>query len=193
VLDCGEQCDDGALNGQAGDPCSAHCTEIPPAGRIPSGAGSRECVAEWALATGQLATGNNGLPSNKQTCVDNDPSCDFDPTPRSCRFHLWECVGGADSRLGCAASPVASVVLKRPSGNPALLTALTACDPAGPVPGCLPLPTAGSDETCSARIDVDVPIRPGRSKGKVVVGTQTMTSDGLRDSDNVKLTCLAAP
>ncbi len=193
VLDCGEQCDDGALNGQAGDPCSARCTETPPAERIPSGSSSRECVAEWALATGQLATGNNGLPSNKQTCVDNDPSCDFDSTPGSCRFHVWECVGGADSRLSCAASPVASVVLKRPSGDPALLPALTACDPAGSVPGCLPLPTSGSDETCSARMDVDVPIRPGRSKGKVVVGIQAMTSDGLRDSDTLKLTCLAAP
>ena len=96
VVDCGEQCDDGAANGQPGDPCSARCTWNPPAGRIPGGATSRDCVAEWALAAGQLAVARNGLPSNKQTCVDNDPSCDFDPTPGNCRFHLWVCVGGDD-------------------------------------------------------------------------------------------------
>src|SRR5439155_27328055 len=140
-----------AGDGQAGDPCSARCTWNPPRGRIPGDATSRDCVAEWALAAGQLAVARNGLPSNKQTCVDNDASCDFDPTPGNCRFHLWTCVGGDDARLGCAASAVASLALRRPSasqsGAPAaarqaLLDAF----------GRLPLPTPAPGEVCSRRV-----------------------------------------
>src|SRR5205085_12660879 len=89
VVQCGEQCDDGPNNGTPGDACTATRTQAPPAGPIPGGSGSRACIAETALAAGQLVTLKNGLPSPRQVCVDGDPACDFDPTPGSCTFHLW--------------------------------------------------------------------------------------------------------
>src|SRR6266849_1857649 len=187
VVDCHEQCDDGALNGQPGDPCSARCTENPPAGRIPGGSSAHDCVAEWALATSQLATAHNGLPSTKQTCVDNDPSCDFDPTPGSCRFHLWSCVGGDDTRLGCAASAVASVGLVRPNAKQTGSAAVARQALLGAL-GRLPLPTPGAGEVCSERIDLDVPA----GKAKLVVSADATTADGVRDRDTLKLTCAPA-
>jgi len=187
VIDCHEQCDDGALNGQPGDPCSARCTENPPAGRIPGGGSAHDCVAEWALATSALAVAHNGLPSSKQTCVDNDPSCDFDPTPGSCRFHLWSCVGGDDARLGCAASAVASLGLVRPSASQSGPAARARQALLGAF-GRLPLPTAGTAEVCTERIDLDVPA--GRSK--LLVSAEAATVDGVRDRDTLKLTCAPA-
>ncbi len=187
VVDCGEQCDDGAGNGQPGDPCSARCTWNPPPGRIPGGATSRDCVAEWALAAGQLAVARNGLPSNKQSCVDNDPSCDFDPTPGNCRFHLWACVGGDDPRLGCAASAVASLGLRRPSASQT--AAAAARQVLLDVFGRLPLPTAAPGEQCSGRLDLDV--LAGRKR--LVVSADAFTTEGLRDRDSIKLSCVPAP
>jgi cysteine-rich repeat protein len=187
VVDCHEQCDDGALNGQAGDPCSARCTENPPPDRIPGGSSAHDCVQEWALATSALATAHNGLPSTKQTCVDNDPSCDFDPTPGSCRFHLWSCVGGDDTRLGCAASTVASVSLVRPSVKQTGSAAVARQALLGAF-GRLPLPTPGTGEVCSERIDLDVPA----GKAKLVVSADATTADGVRDRDTLKLTCAPA-
>src|SRR5206468_6729225 len=84
---------------------------------LPGGARTRECIHEFSLATGQLLLTRKGIPSTKQICVDGDPSCDFDPTPGSCRFRLWTCLGGADARLDCAATSVSSLSLTRPSPN----------------------------------------------------------------------------
>ena len=187
ILELGEQCDDGPLNGQPGDECSAHCTKTVPPGRIPGGSGSRDCVEEWALASDQLATSKSGIPSSKQRCVDNDPRCDFDPTPGSCRFHLWACVGGDDSRLACAASPVASVDLRKPTESQTGPAAAARLALVGAL-GRLPLPTGGSSEVCSERIDLDVPA----GKKKLTVSADATTADGLRDHDTLKLSCLPA-
>jgi len=188
VVDCGEQCDDGAGNGQPGDPCSARCSWNPPPGRIPGGATSRDCVVEWALAAGQLAVARNGLPSNKQTCVDNDPSCDFDPTPGTCRFHLWACVGGDDARLDCAASAVASLALRRPTASQSGAAA-AARQVLLDVFGRVPLPTAAPGELCSGRLDLDVPA----GRRRLVVSADAFTTEGVRDRDSLKLTCVPAP
>jgi hypothetical protein len=60
------------------------------------------------------------VPRNRQDCVDGDPACDFDPTPGSCRLHLFDCLGGPDARLGCAAASVTGVDVLRPKldGDP---------------------------------------------------------------------------
>jgi cysteine-rich repeat protein len=185
VIACGEQCDDGPGNGTPGDPCSAHCTEVPPPARIPGGGKSSECVGEWVLAAGQLLNGRNGLPSTKQTCVDGDPTCDFDPAPGTCRLHLWQCVGGDDARLGCAASAIASVALVKPSAKQTSAAAARAALLAG-LAG-IPLP-AGPGELCSGRIDVSVPA--GRSK--LGVKSETRTAAGGRDRDALRFTCAPA-
>src|SRR5262249_25136919 len=78
IVQCGETCDDGPDNGAPGDPCSSSCDFAPPVDRIPGSGSHRSCAGEYALAAGQLALGRNGIPSPHQTCVDGDPTCDFD-------------------------------------------------------------------------------------------------------------------
>ena len=185
IIACGEQCDDGPRNGTPGDACSTRCLEVPPPARIPGGSRSTECIGEWSLA-GQVLNGRNGLPSPKQTCVDGDPTCDFDPTPGNCRLHLWACVGGDDPRIACAASTVGTVSLVKPSASQA-----------GPAAGAraailaqlggIPLP-AGPGEVCSGRIDIDLPA--GRSR--LGLKSEATTIGGGRDRDALKLTCAPA-
>ena len=54
--------------------------------------------------------------------------------------------------------------------------------------GRLPLPTAAPGEVCSGRVDVDVPA--GRKR--LVVSADATTTDGLRDRDSLKLSCVPA-
>ena len=183
VLQCGEQCDDGPANGQPGNPCSATCTAAPPAERIPGGRGSRDCFLEWSLATAGLTTNKSGIPTTKQTCVDNDPLCDFDPTPGACRLHVWACVAGDDARIGCVGESVGALTLLRPSATqtgpaaaarPALLDAFANVSmPAGP------------GEVCSRRIDLDWPA----GKTKLSIKAEANTVSGVRDRDGLKLIC----
>ncbi|HZP42471.1 MAG TPA: DUF4215 domain-containing protein [Candidatus Binatia bacterium] len=189
VVNCGEQCDDGAANGTPGDPCSTTCTELPPALRIPGGgAASTDCLAEWSVAVGSPALARHGLPATKQTCVDGDPTCDFDPTPGTCRFHVWACLGGADARLACPATPVARVDVLRPtpsqSGPAATLrTALLDAVAALGLPGA-------PGERCTRRLDVDVPL----GQRRVLLKTRaTPVVDGQSDGDTLKLGCVGPP
>jgi cysteine-rich repeat protein len=185
VVACGEQCDDGPLNGTSGDPCTARCTDAPPSGRIPGGAGSSDCIVEWAFA-GQLASGHNGLPSTKQTCVDGDPTCDFDPTPGRCGLHLWACLGGEDPRINCAASAVGTMTLAKPSATQGGWVALARTAIIAQLNG-IALPTAPG-EVCSGRMDVDVPAGHSRLGLKA----QASTTDGVRDRDALRFTCAPA-
>jgi len=183
IIACGEQCDDGPANGQPGDPCSATCTAAPPADRIPGGRGSRDCFLEWSLATATLAANKSGLPTTKQTCVDNDPACDFDTTPGVCRFHLWACLAADDARIGCTADAVAALTLLKPTA--------TQTGPAGAARQPLvdaftnvALP-AGPGEVCTRRVDLDLPA--GRTK--LALKAEVSTVGGLRDRDSLKLIC----
>ena len=178
VRECGEQCDDGASNGAPGDLCSATCSAVPPALRIPGG-GSKalDCAVEWSLALGAPALDRDGLPSKHQTCGDGDPACDFDATPGNCRFHLWACLGGADSRLSCIASAVASVDIRRPATGAAHDAVLGALQP-------LAFPV-GPGEQCGGRADVDVPVGT-----KLTVHSRAGRADGRSDSDSLQLKCV---
>ena len=187
VVECGEDCDDGAANGTPGAACSASCTKLAPPVRIPGGGPAKsDCVAEWSIATGAVAVGKKNLPATVQTCRDGDPSCDFDPTPGTCRFHVWLCLGAADERLQCPARAAARVEVTRPTSaqtGPAaaarhgLLAALAA----------LALP-AGPGETCTGRVAVDVPA--GRSK--LSLKTTVTTTDRVADRDTLQLGCTPA-
>src|SRR5262249_28598955 len=47
------------------------------------------------------------LPSNTQICQDQDPTCDLDPRPGRCRFHVVACLNNVDGNLPlCNAAPV---------------------------------------------------------------------------------------
>ena len=116
IVECGEQCDDGPANGTPGSHCTGTCTEVVPPLRIPGGGSKRtDCLLETSIDMQNPTLKGDGTPSNKQVCVDNDPTCDFDPNPGSCEFHVWLCLGGADARLACAADSVASIEVKKPS------------------------------------------------------------------------------
>jgi cysteine-rich repeat protein len=186
IVDCNEDCDEGPNNGKLGDPCTAQCTEAPPANRIPGGSSSRDCPSEFSLAAGQLVTNRAGIPSTKQTCVEGDPTCDFDAIPGNCRFHLWLCLAGDDSRLGCTADAVGSVDVIQPNATKTGFSG-AARDALVAVLGRMSFPV-GPGELCSGRINVDVPA--GRSK--LVLKTQATTVDGIRDRDGLKLTCAPA-
>jgi cysteine-rich repeat protein len=186
VVDCGEDCDDGEFNAVPGSTCSAECKETPPALRVPGG-GSRtvDCALEWALKmdASRLVLDRGGVARNRQTCVDGDSACDFDPATGSCRFHLFGCVGGADARLGCAAASVASVDVLRPAASEG--TAMRARLVAALV--SLGLPAAPGEE-CTGRIEVDV-----AAGTQVRVKTRTRLASGSADNDTLKLKCLAGP
>jgi cysteine-rich repeat protein len=180
-IDCDEQCDDGALNEPLGTACSARCTEVPPALRIPGG-GSRavDCAHEWSLALGTVAADKRGVPRNRQDCVDGDPACDFDPLPGACLLHLFACVGGADARLGCAPAAVTSLEVLRPKldGDP-LRDALTQAF-------AELAPPLAPGETCTRRIDFVMPAGRQRAVTKV----RARLASGKSDPDTLKLRCL---
>ena len=186
VVQCNEDCDEGPANGTPGGHCSATCSEIPAPLRIPGGTSNLDCGSEYAIALGDPVILRNGLPSTRQTCVDGDPTCDFDPTPGTCRLHLWTCVGGADDRIACSAEGVSALGLDRPSPTAtgaaaAARTALLAAFDR------VPLPLAAG-ETCTRRVDVDLPA--GRSR--LVLRTSATSATGAVDRDGLKLGCAPA-
>jgi cysteine-rich repeat protein len=186
IVQCNEQCDDGASNGTPGDPCSSTCTEAPPTNRIPGGSSSRDCVGEYSLAAGQLLASTKGIPLTKQACVDGDPTCDFDPTPGQCTFHLWVCLGGADPRLDCTADGVTSLAIVRPTPTQTGPAAAALVALQGAVDR-IAFPV-GPGEVCSPRIDLDLPA----GKTKLALKTEATSASGRRDRDGLKLTCAPA-
>ena len=181
---CGEECDDGAANGTPASACDAGCVEIPPALRIPGG-GSRpyDCPYEWAAALGTVSADPLGVPKVKQSCRDNDPTCDFEPAPGLCRLHLWSCLGGADARLACSAAQVSSTSIASPrasSTKPAEIAARQALAAALLALGA----PVGPGETCSPRYELTLGVgqKPLKLKTKALFGTKT-------DSDQLQLTC----
>ncbi len=188
IVECGEGCDDGPANGTPGSMCTAACTQIVPPLRIPGGGSKRsDCQLETAIDLQDVVVKGDGTPSNRQVCVDNDPGCDFDPVPGSCRFHAFLCFGGADDRLACAADSVASIEVRKPSAKDqgpagalrqAVLQRLAAFS--------LPLPAG---ERCTQRIDIDVPA--GKKQASLALRTRDTLGD--KDSDSIKLRCSPAP
>jgi len=185
IAECGEECDDGPANGTAGSKCTATCTEMVPPLRIPGGGSKQtDCLLETSIDMQNATLKKDGTPSNSQVCTDNDPTCDFDPNPGSCEFHVWLCFGGDDSRITCAADSVASIELKKPSTKDqgaaaalrqALLQRLGTFS--------LPLPAG---ERCTQRVNVDV--TAGKSQGKLSLRVGNPLGD--RDSDSIKVKCL---
>ena len=185
AVNCGEQCDDGADNGTPASRCTATCSELPPALRIPGGGAKPfDCPFEWAAELGTVATGPGAIPAYKQSCVDNDASCDFEPAVGRCRFRLWGCAGGADALLGCAAAQVSSVQALTPkptSPFPFEVAARSALDDAlAAFAG-----GAGPGETCSERFDVDV-----AAGGRALKYKLRAIAAGKTDADQLQLTCV---
>jgi cysteine-rich repeat protein len=185
IVECSEQCDEGPANGTPGSRCTAQCTEVVPPLRSPGGGSPRtDCLLELALDMQTPVVKRDGIPSSKQECADNDPTCDFDPNPGTCRFHAWLCFGGADDRLACAADGVSEIELRKPSvKDTGALAALRQAVVQRLGTLSLPLPAG---ERCTARVDVDVPA--GRKDGKLSLRVRNLL--GSRDSDNFKFKCV---
>src|SRR5262249_13590796 len=176
----------GPANGTPGSKCTSGCTEVVPPLRIPGGGSQRtDCLLETSIDMQTPALDRNGLPSKKQVCVDDDPTCDFDPTPGSCQFHAWLCFGGDEARVACAADSVASIEVKKPSAKDrgglaalrqALLQRLGALT--------LPLPAG---ERCTQRVNVEA------TAGKTAkLSLRASDPLGARDTDSLQFTCAAA-
>ena len=187
---CGERCDDG--NQAAGDGCAADCTFE----RIAGGGGPRDdCLTEWVVnnPTNVPLTDTRGFRTT-QTCVDDDPRCDFDGgTPGSCTFHVRVC-GNNTNTLGCTVERrLAGWRVDRPSASqaarkPAALAIRTAF---APVPGLLVGPI--DPDRCSDELSVPVPLRAravGYGPAKWTLRVSASTYTGRRDSDKLKLVCV---
>ncbi len=118
VLEDDEQCDDGNL--VDGDACPAMC-HFGKAGvlirgnRRPAQANRDGCLAEWQVAAAALDIDRYGMPDFAQSCLDQDGSCDFDPTPDRCQFQVRLCFNNEDVHLaGCGTPAVERVEVLAP-------------------------------------------------------------------------------
>jgi cysteine-rich repeat protein len=110
VVDGGEQCDDG--NSLSGDGCSATCESELITDSLPR---STDCMHEW-LTNPPPARNAKGLPFNRLTCTDDDPTCDFGPAgDATCTFHVALCLNVAEQRFACAPTDVARVQIQQPN------------------------------------------------------------------------------
>ena len=183
-IDCDEQCDAGVPNPPPATGCTARCTALPPALRIPGGGGRPlDCAQEWSLVLDEsrVTRDGRGVPRNRQDCVDGDPRCDSNAASGACRLQLFTCVGGADARLGCPAAGIAGVDVLRP----------TVSDP-GPL----------RDTLVAALAELGLPTSPGEvctrghmpaGKKGMVLKLRTRLASGKQDRDALKLRCLPAP
>jgi len=106
ILDDGEQCDDG--NQVSGDLCaslpgdncvfSTSATLIRGTRRAPTRAKSA-CQVGWSVFNLSAPNDKFGLRPSQQTCRDQDPNCDLDPTKGRCRFGVAICLNNADPNL----------------------------------------------------------------------------------------------
>jgi cysteine-rich repeat protein len=215
IVELGEQCDLG--DDVPGDGCGADCrfeTLIP-------GGGSQvaDCIAEWAVINpfNEPFLGTDGLPTFKQSCVDGDPSCDFDfAFDDRCRFRVAFCMQNADPNLSaCTAPPgIAKYVLVSPRPDSAdqidkdnanaLLGSfgrLSAVPPSGTSLSTLafdPPLVLEAPDNCTEPVDLIVERRGVAARSEKFRTNTTSApplggTKGIEDSDTLLLTCLDAP
>lgn len=214
AVELGEQCDFG--DDVAGDGCGADCRFE---GLIPGGGTQvSDCIAEWAVIDpfNTPFLGTDGLPSFTQTCVDGDPSCDFDTDPDQCTFRVAFCMQNVDPLLeACTAPPgIAKYVLVSPrptSSDPTdaanadrLLTAfgrLSAAQRTGDGQNTLvfdPPLVLEAPDNCTEPVDIVV-ARRGLAERSEKFRTNTTSvppiggTKGIEDSDTLLLVCRDVP
>lgn len=106
TVDAGEQCDDG--NQVSGDTCpslpSDDC-QIGATGTLIRGdkrnptLNKTGCEVEYSVLNPNAKPDKFGLPNMIQICEDQDPTCDLDPRPGRCRFHVVTCLNNIDPNL----------------------------------------------------------------------------------------------
>ncbi len=186
-----EQCDDG--NTVVGDGCSPDCTLEQAAG---SGNKLTDCMVAWTVdnPTNSPLRDAHGAFRATQTCIDDDPACDFDGgVPGSCTFHVEVCANtftmtcpGFGRLFGWELrQPSPAKAAKHP--ELAAVRAALAAVPAsiiGPVQSSL----------CSDWLAVPVMLRGANADapGKLLLEDRARDYDGRQDVDKLKLVCLPA-
>jgi hypothetical protein len=121
------------------------------------------------------------LPQWKQSCEDQDPTCDFNSTPGRCSFEVVVCVNNIDPRLpGCAGNGISSYEVLPPrlrlhtpanialaaSAQTQVTTALTQLlDPQNPGSGYTHTPPTGTQNGfCSGPIAMNIEVLSGAAR-----------------------------
>ena len=119
IPDVGEQCDDGDQE-LADDECPSGPGQNCQYANMVRGTRKNPakdkygCLLQWHVAHSSLLRDKFGLPDRDQACRDNDPTCDFDPTPGVCGFRVTMCLNTTDSTLACAPSTGVTAVTVKP-------------------------------------------------------------------------------
>ncbi len=202
-LQVGEECDDG--NATPDDGCSPLCLQDIPLPLVPGG-GSAKKDCGMALALDPVPPMVKGFPTTKVSCRENDPTCDFDSDRFQCTFHIWVCLNTAISGKPCVATArIDSFELKKPrpdrpkdaadANNVATLEGALmdlGVDIVRKKTVVFDGPGAVGAQVCTKRLDVVVPIRPGRPLGRRMVKAVAVGTTGgktVKDADKLKLTC----
>jgi len=162
---------------------------------VPVGKGTADCFLEFSVSP-VPPPDNNGFPTAKIVCLDNDPSCDNDITPGQCTFNVGVCVNVTDSRFTCTPTSAASYVLKSPSDKDTLKPSKNLFVRAnrrgldGELDSIVP---TGTGNVCSDEVPFVVPLKKGISKGKGKINVQLVDGANKKDSDTLKFTCLPNP
>jgi len=167
------------------------------------------CLSEWLVENPNSASFAKRPSKTTQKCMEGDPHCDFDGAGNgTCTFHVGLCLGGVDSAfLPCPSALVGSYEFTKPTpdaSNPAdaalgqaLVAGLLADFPASTAGGTHgskvtfnPPPTG----TCTPpTLAVSVPLKNGRTGGRVVKGRSVSADTTRTDSDTLKLICVPRP
>ncbi len=167
------------------------------------GSDKTDCGLEFLLAANpaNVTLDKRGNPSPKESCSDGDPSCDFDAVPGQCTFHLAVCLNVVDTRTpACNVTHTTFLLVKSPSAKDALnpkkpgddvnRAALLAL---GDADGPFFFPDDRANDC--ARVDVVVPMRPGKPTTKTLklqtgfAATINGKVTAKKDTDTLKLTC----
>ena len=173
------------------------------------------CQVEWVVANPNNPPDRFGLPSQSQTCQDDEPTCDFDPnSPGLCEFQVMVCLNNSDPQVAtCLPNGIRRIAVLAPRGNrsrlPAVRDALAADaatlqdalqhlgDPRHPEAGYVNAPPldAAQQNLCSAPFAIAVPLTVTKtSSGPRTISLIVRSTDyslprRRTDVSRLKLTC----
>lgn len=188
---CREECEDG--NTTDGDGCSQSCRrEFIPGG----GWAATDCFAEWVVVNPNNSPklDRSGRLSAKQTCRDNDPSCDFDGgVSGTCTFHVTVCanVNDLSLRARCEPATLASYSVMMPSARDAGRSPVTAAVRTRLGQALETLRTGRWDE-CAPTMEIPVPLlvrSASKWAGRRILLTNVVSDERKRDLDMLIFVC----
>jgi hypothetical protein len=133
------------------------------------GIAKTDCLLEWLVTNPDNPPDKKGFPSAKQSCMDGDPSCDFDTVEGKCTFHMATCLNVDDPRLVdkqgqplCTPSDIAKVDVTKADPLQGPLVAL------GGQAGGQCTNKGKKGESCQENADCDTAPGNGKCQGEFV-------------------------